>query len=92
MRVYTPSDANWLNSDTSFRVITNGVNNSFVQACSEEQQRYEELPSKDLYPMRDVRLENPVIYYLKNRAPRLIVQRAILEQFAATKVGNISVR
>ncbi|XP_071806291.1 ubiquitin carboxyl-terminal hydrolase 25-like isoform X1 [Asterias amurensis] len=69
-----------------------GAEEALEKACTAEQERLQGLLSNELYPKRDVRLENPVLYFLKNKAPRLIVQRAILEQFAAAKGENMGVR
>ncbi|XP_038065306.1 ubiquitin carboxyl-terminal hydrolase 25-like isoform X2 [Patiria miniata] len=62
------------------------------QVCSEEVQRYRALLANEQCQLRDVRLESPVAYYLTNSAPRVLIRRAVLEQFAAEKGTNVDVR
>uniref|UniRef100_A0A2D4Q5V6 Ubiquitin carboxyl-terminal hydrolase 25 n=1 Tax=Micrurus surinamensis TaxID=129470 RepID=A0A2D4Q5V6_MICSU len=59
-----------------------GPEAGFFQAIKFEYARLLKLAQEDTPPERDYRLHHAIVYFIQNQAPKKIIERTLLEQFA----------
>uniref|UniRef100_A0A665VEA3 Ubiquitin carboxyl-terminal hydrolase n=1 Tax=Echeneis naucrates TaxID=173247 RepID=A0A665VEA3_ECHNA len=57
------------------------ISPGFFQAFHEEYSRLYELSQEEATPQEDARLQHALVYFFKNKAPKRIIERTLLEQF-----------
>ncbi|XP_072049413.1 LOW QUALITY PROTEIN: ubiquitin carboxyl-terminal hydrolase 25-like [Amphiura filiformis] len=70
---------------------TQGPEAALDKACKDELARLESVATDDEFPSKDVRLLSSVVYFLKIGAPKFVVDRSVIEQFA-DKDLNVDLR
>lgn len=65
--------------------VDNSVTFNFIilyKAIKFEYARLLKLAQEDTPPERDYRLHHAIVYFIQNQAPKKIIERTLLEQFA----------
>ncbi|MEE6484672.1 hypothetical protein FKM82_013974 [Ascaphus truei] len=60
----------------------NGVQAALQEAFREEYSRLNQLSKEDPTPSSDPRLQHVLVYFFQNKAPKRVIERTLLEQFA----------
>uniref|UniRef100_A0A665VDZ9 ubiquitinyl hydrolase 1 n=1 Tax=Echeneis naucrates TaxID=173247 RepID=A0A665VDZ9_ECHNA len=58
-----------------------GPEAGLIKAFHEEYSRLYELSQEEATPQEDARLQHALVYFFKNKAPKRIIERTLLEQF-----------